>query len=170
MRDKHEKTYKHFNTSSNAFTFDKPESNDAVLYLRPHHGLCFRFFEGKGYSSDFTLHMGGIIASLTPDTKIKITAGCDAVCGKCPENKFGLCASYDKVLRYDNSVLELTGVSVGDVLSYGELYGLIGSKIIDKGMLKDICPDCRWSYICHNAPLKTETAADTRLNFSHSQE
>ena len=28
-----------------------------ILKLRAHHGMCLAFFEGKGYSDTFTLHM-----------------------------------------------------------------------------------------------------------------
>jgi hypothetical protein len=29
--------------------------------LRPHHGLCFQFYEGKGYSPDFIDHMEKVV-------------------------------------------------------------------------------------------------------------
>ena len=27
------------------------------LKIRAHHGMCLHFFEGKGYSNEFTAHM-----------------------------------------------------------------------------------------------------------------
>ena len=30
------------------------------MVLRPHHGMCFQFYEGKGYSAEFTDHMGRV--------------------------------------------------------------------------------------------------------------
>ena len=28
--------------------------------IRPHHGMCLYFFEGKGYSEGFTKHMAEV--------------------------------------------------------------------------------------------------------------
>ena len=28
-----------------------------MIRLRPHHGMCLAYFEGKGYSDDFTENM-----------------------------------------------------------------------------------------------------------------
>ena len=35
------------------------------VFLRPHHGMCFPFYEGKGYDADFTDHMGRVIRALS---------------------------------------------------------------------------------------------------------
>ena len=43
--------------------------------LRPHHGMCFQFYEGKGYSEDFTDHMGRIIREMEADPSQTISAG-----------------------------------------------------------------------------------------------
>ena len=32
--------------------------------IRAHHGMCVAFFQGKGYSSEFTYHMSKIIEQL----------------------------------------------------------------------------------------------------------
>ena len=40
--------------------------------LRPHHGMCFQFYEGKGYSADFTDHMGRVIKELEADPEQKV--------------------------------------------------------------------------------------------------
>ena len=36
--------------------------------IRPHHGLCIAFFEGKGYSPEFVRHMEQTIANLKQAT------------------------------------------------------------------------------------------------------
>ena len=50
------------------------------LKLRPHHALCVRFFEGKGYSEDFTKNMYSVIEKLNNDPVIKIVFGYDDLC------------------------------------------------------------------------------------------
>ena len=37
------------------------------MILRPHHGMCFQFYEGKGYSEEFTDYMGAVMQRLEAD-------------------------------------------------------------------------------------------------------
>lgn len=52
--------------------------------LRPHHGMCFQFYEGKGYSEDFTDHMGRIIkeCEANPEQKLILKISADVVVHK----------------------------------------------------------------------------------------
>ena len=63
--------------------------------LRPHHGMCFQFYEGKGYSADFTDHMGRVIKELEadPEQKVVLKAETDIVCENCPNNEGGVCTT-----------------------------------------------------------------------------
>jgi len=56
--------------------------------LSPHQGMCFQFYEGKGYSADFTDHMGRVIKELEadPEQKVVLKAETDIVCDNCPNN------------------------------------------------------------------------------------
>ena len=121
-----------------------------VIIIRPHHGMCFQFYEGKGYSEEFTDHMGKVIHILEkePDTKLKISVREDVVCGNCPNNAEGGCKSCDKVIRYDNAVLNICGIPNDVELSYRDFLELVSRKIIENGKRKDICGDCEWDYIC----------------------
>ena len=47
--------------------------------LRPHHGMCFQFYEGKGYSADFTDHMGRVIKELEADPEQKVVLKAETV-------------------------------------------------------------------------------------------
>lgn len=118
--------------------------------LRPHHGLCFQFYEGKGYSKDFTDHMGKVIQDMNndPSQKIKLKVDIDIVCKNCPNNEDGICTTADKVEKYDKRVLEACGLKEGDEISYAEYIKLVKEKIIDTGKRSDICKDCMWDYIC----------------------
>ena len=88
------------------------------IVLRPHHGMCFQFYEGKGYSEDFTDHMGRIIRELErdPSQTIRLQVTTDVVCENCPNNKNGKCSSQDKVIRYDKEVLEACEITEGQEL------------------------------------------------------
>ena len=118
--------------------------------LRPHHGMCFQFYEGKGYSADFTDHMGRVIKELEadPGQKVMLKADTDIVCENCPNNECGVCTSQDKVLRYDEEVLKACGLADGSEISFAGFIGLVKDKIIDTGIRGDICRDCSWDYIC----------------------
>lgn len=37
---------------------------EKIYTLRPHHGMCLAYFEGKGYSSSFCVHMGEVLEKL----------------------------------------------------------------------------------------------------------
>jgi hypothetical protein len=118
--------------------------------LRPHHGMCFQYYEGKGYSEDFTDHMGRVIRSLKADPMqtIRLTAGADAVCEKCPNDQNGVCADRIKVDRYDAAVLRICGLRSGDTLSYGAFLSAVREKILNAGLRGGICGDCVWDGIC----------------------
>ena len=117
--------------------------------MRPHHALCVAFFEGKGYSEDFVIHMTEVIGVLGGDPVIKITQGCDTICSACPENVGGKCMSADKVSDIDSRAAGYMGVSEGEHISWSRLSALAKDKIIDKGRLRDVCRDCKWIYICN---------------------
>lgn len=54
--------------------------------IRAHHGMCIAFFQGKGYSNEFTAHMREMIHKLEKNSTICITTQTDAICLKCPNN------------------------------------------------------------------------------------
>lgn len=127
----------------------KSTNETQILPLRPHHGLCIKHFEGKGYSNEFTIHMGKIIDSLSPNTLVKIMVNNDKICEKCPNNVSDSCTSLENVARYDKFVLELTGITSGEIMTYGEFFEILNEKIIKAGHFKEICSDCGWAEICH---------------------
>ncbi|SHI82020.1 hypothetical protein SAMN02745229_03684 [Butyrivibrio fibrisolvens DSM 3071] len=120
--------------------------------LRPHHGMCFQFYEGKGYSADFTDHMGMVIREFeeNPSQKIVLQVETDIVCKNCPNNESGVCNSKDKVERYDRSVLDACRLSEGTEISYEDFLKKVRELIIATGKREDICGDCSWDYICRN--------------------
>ncbi|MCR5415351.1 MAG: DUF1284 domain-containing protein [Pseudobutyrivibrio sp.] len=118
--------------------------------LRPHHGMCFQFYEGKGYSKDFTDHMGRVIKEMenAPEQKITLTVSTDLVCSNCPNNEENKCNSFGQVKRYDEGVLQACGLEDGESISYENFIKVVKEKVIDTGVRKKICGDCGWNYIC----------------------
>lgn len=129
------------------------------INLRPHHGMCFQFYEGKGYSEDFTDHMGRIIMELenNPEELVRLSCAVDVVCKNCPNNENGVCTTLEKVTRYDREVLEAVNLHDGDEISYDEFSELVRKNIIDAGIRRDICGDCCWDSICHSHELKLKS-------------
>lgn len=121
-----------------------------AIALRPHHGMCFLFYEGKGYSEEFTDHMGRVIRVLSenPERSVRLTASADVVCEHCPNNAEGVCETAKKVRRYDEAVLNACRLQDGDVLPYADFSALVQTMILDAGLRRSICGDCEWDGIC----------------------
>ena len=77
--------------------------------IRPHHGMCLYFFEGKGYSEGFTKHMAEVkewLLGKNGPASLQLVGATDEICSACPHNKGGSCESAEKVDRYDAGVLK----------------------------------------------------------------
>ncbi len=139
--------------------------------------MCFQFYEGKGYSEDFTDHMGRIIREMEADPAqmVVLKVQTDIVCENCPNRvgggdgaggidgvggfggrggaegigcAGGVCESQAKVIRYDEEVLKACGFSEGDEMSYGEFISKVRECVIETGLRSRICGDCSWDGIC----------------------
>lgn len=120
------------------------------IRLRPHHGMCFQFYKGKGYSKEFTENMDSLLCKLNEDKNQKVTLGlsADSVCVKCPNNINGICKTNEKVLAYDRAVLEKCGFKEGQTVSYREFISSVKENILDKNLRDEICGSCSWNEIC----------------------
>lgn len=118
--------------------------------LRPHHGMCLQFYEGKGYSPEFTDHMGSIYLALKRDPlrSVVLKSQTDMICGNCPHNQAGSCDTQEKTLRYDKGVMEACGFSEGEEMPFSEVIGRIRKQVIETGLRHRICGDCSWNDIC----------------------
>lgn len=121
------------------------------LKLRPHHGLCVRFFEGKGYSDAFTAHMAEIIEQLKQNPRIRLTVDQDEICSCCSNFGENGCDSLEKVSAYDKAVLHLCCLKEGECLLFSEFERRIKEHIILSGRLGEVCAGCEWSGICHGS-------------------
>ena len=119
--------------------------------LRPHHGLCIRFFENKGYSDSFTGNMAEVIRFLAEeDPEIVITMGADCICSPCPELSAGRCSLSGMAAGYDEKVVEICGLTYGQSIRWSKFQETVRECITDAGRLFEVCGDCRWYGICGN--------------------
>lgn len=118
------------------------------IILRAHHGMCLAYFIGEGYSGGFVAHMSRVLAGLTPETPVCLTAAVDAVCAGCPNNAGGVCGTDEKAAGYDRAVLERCGLEEGSKLSFGAFTALVQERILGPGLRREICGGCQWDGIC----------------------
>lgn len=120
-----------------------------ICSLRPHHGMCLAYFEGRGYSEKFTAHMQSVLEKLETGGKVKLTAGTDEICGECPNNcGSGECRDNEKVKGYDLAVLIRCGLKEGDVLEFRDFAGMVQKQILGPEKRDEICGNCQWAAVC----------------------
>lgn len=119
--------------------------------VRAHHGMCLAFFEGKGYSSEFTDHMTEMKEKLAADPGICIITDTDDICSACPNNHKGSCTTAAKAAGYDRQVLSYCHLEEGAELTWKEFDKLVLENILKTGKRKEICGDCQWDAICSRA-------------------
>lgn len=117
--------------------------------IRPHHGMCMAFYQGKGYSSEFSSHMGEIIHKLESNPTICISIQADIICSKCPNNKKGICETESKVIEYDRQTLKHCGLSEGMTMPYADFKKAVYECILIPNKRERICGNCQWNELCH---------------------
>ncbi len=148
-------SYEEFIDAGADYIAKMPEDILTPVYrLRPHHGMCLAFFEGKGYSTGFTAHMGKMLDLFeSQDPLLELVRLTDSICIACPNNLkeaegYDRCSSSEKVIPYDQAVLRKTGLSEHDRLTYSRFKEIVYDKVLKTGMRKEICGDCQWDGIC----------------------
>ena len=121
-----------------------------MFKLRPHHGICIGFFQGKGYSKEFTEHMTDTIKYLEENNpQICVDSSTDEICRACPNNINGQCNGDEKVSAIDKRCLDAVNIKDSTIINYKDYKALIKEKILDKAIGINICKDCQWSHICY---------------------
>lgn len=124
------------------------KEKQSSICLRPHHGMCLAYFEGKGYSQGFAEHMGKILELLERDVQVCLTVGGDMICSACPNLKEQICVTADLVAEYDRKVLLLCGLQENETISFAEFIEKVENLILKPGKRKKICGNCQWDGIC----------------------
>lgn len=125
-----------------------------IYRIRAHHGMCFSFFEGKGYSGEFTKNMQMIKEQLDRNPEICLLDEVDDVCVGCPNNLKGTCTSAGKVQDYDRQVLEYCQLVPKMQIRWKDFEKEVRENILDKGRREEICGNCEWNEICKNSSLQ----------------
>ena len=110
--------------------------------------MCLQYFEGKGYSNDFTSHMGKIQKQMESNPELIIINQADIICSHCPNLSQNRCSTYELVKKYDDDVLKLCGLPSGTVIHWNDFRNLVKDKILKQNKRKDICSNCSWNSIC----------------------
>lgn len=116
--------------------------------IRAHHGMCFSFFQGKGYSGEFTENMWAMKRKLEQNPEIILIRETDDVCASCPNNHDNMCASSKKVENYDIRVLQRCGLAAGTRIMWNDFARSVQEHILSVGIREQICGDCQWSELC----------------------
>ena len=90
------------------------------MKLRAHHGMCLTFFEGKGYSDQFTAQMQKIYDAVKENPRLQVVAEEDVICQKCPNLQAGVCQTQELVQEYDRKVLSYCGLKEDADLCWNE--------------------------------------------------
>ena len=121
-----------------------------MIRLRPHHGMCLAYFEGKGYSDSFTVNMQQMLDFFEKGTDVELTVAGDEICKACPNLKEGICVSAGLVETYDRKVLEACGVGEKEHMTFREFVDNVQRNVIESGKRVEICGNCQWNEICSN--------------------
>lgn len=116
--------------------------------IRAHHGMCFAYYRGEGYSNEFTENMWQMKQLLEKNPVIKLEIRTDDVCKACPNNKEGICTSDNRAAEYDRQVLSRLGLHEGDTMRWLEFALLVHRQIIQTGTRAEICGGCQWNRLC----------------------
>ena len=120
-----------------------------IYRIRAHHGMCFSFLQGKGYSGEFTENMKKMKEKLEQNPTVALLQETDDVCACCPNNRQDRCVSMEKVERYDSQVLALCGLAPGTSIGWQDFERLVREKILTPDRREEICGDCEWNDLCH---------------------
>ena len=118
------------------------------MKLRAHHLLCLPNFIGEGYGDAFCANMAAQKKRLAEEGHFMLTEGADDICADCPHKRGGVCASEDKVSRYDGAVCRMLGLHAGKSCDTAETEKRVRAEIFDAGRLGEICGDCEWFSLC----------------------
>lgn len=119
-----------------------------MIRLRPHHGMCLAYFEGKGYSDSFTVNMQHMLEIFENGTDVELTAAGDEICKACPNLQNGSCLSAELVGGFDREVLKACNLKEKAHMTFHEFVDNVQRNVIESGKRVEICGNCQWNEIC----------------------
>lgn len=126
-----------------------------TIQLRAHHGMCLAFFQGQGYSSDFTAHMAKIMRLMRENPTIQLVCHSDIICDKCPNliRSHRKCNTASFVKQCDLMVLSLCGLQENTIMQWDPFFRLVCERILVPGKRPVICGQCQWNDICNDSDI-----------------
>jgi uncharacterized protein len=119
-----------------------------MLKLRGHHLICLVAFQGEGYSEAFArnFHKLQKIYLGQTEKKVKVIAGPDMACKKCPHLSKNVCTSStdgpnDRIIALDKKAFKLLKIKPG-IYTIGELHQHL--RRLTKPSLHSFCRNCSW--------------------------
>ena len=120
------------------------------LFLRGHHLLCLKGFQGYGYDESFTENMTEINSKRKlPNTTISLTSTPDDICSACPNLKNDFCENKtqnERIVKMDEEVLKK--LDAKKEYNSIELFEKIDSIFNTKESVSKICYKCLWHEKC----------------------
>jgi len=88
-----------------------------------------------------------------PTQEITISSELDIICNYCPHNdknatNSGICKKEDKVWAITQNILELSGVNIGETMTWDDLHSKIIDSIIAGGRFSEACRSCSYFKQC----------------------
>lgn len=126
-----------------------------MIKLRPHHLLCASLYVGKGYTNDFCDNFSQVLKRLNKGEAFVLVEGFDDLCAFCPAalKQKNICASQQKVVFYDESILSLLNLRHGVIYSYQKILNIIKENL---PFALDYCINCQWQSVCREVVKKYE--------------
>lgn len=119
-----------------------------MLILRGHHLICLVAFQGEGYAETFARNFKNLqkIYLNKPAEKVKVIAGPDMACKKCPHLSRNICISLtdgpnDRVISLDKKAFKLLKIKPA-IYKIGELHQHL--RRLTKPSLHSFCRNCSW--------------------------
>jgi len=138
-----------------------------MICLRPHHGMCLAYFEGKGYSDGFTVNMQKMLEFFEKGADIELTVSGDEICKECPNLKEGSGWVIDKnASTKERTILYYTGIlpagestpALSDTLTIdGSIATKVKQDVTEKDGYKTITTT--YAYDGYNFQLEAEADA-----------
>ncbi|MCD8366840.1 MAG: DUF1284 domain-containing protein [Clostridiales bacterium] len=140
---------------------NRMDTSGAGIPLRPHHGMCLAYYQGKGYSPAFTQAADALLLRLTEENPVvRLTMAADVMCAACPNRRGNECDGTGNASRYDRAVLERCGLREGDELPFLTFTAAVQSRILAPGGRAAICGGCQWNELCSGPGRWTELKAE----------
>ncbi len=120
-----------------------------MLILRGHHLICLVAFQGEGYSEAFARNFKKLQKTYLnkPAEKVRVIAGPDMACKKCPHLSKNVCLSTidgpnSRIIALDKKAFKLLKIKPG-IYMIGKLHQHL--RRLSKPSLQSFCRNCSWN-------------------------